>query len=70
MTLDWNAASKLAAAYVRFPTANLPDVAAVALRLPENTSVVRTLVPGLNCKVASLETATPDAVAFTGLNNK
>ena len=45
-------------------------VAAVADKLPEKISVVRTLVPGLNCRVESEETATPEAVAFTGLNNK
>ena len=45
-------------------------VAAVALRFPENTSVVNTFVPGLNCNVESDETATPEAVALTGLNNK
>ena len=44
-------------------------VAAVALRFPEKTSVVRTLVPGLNCNVESEDTATPEAVAFTGENN-
>ena len=45
-------------------------VAAVADKLPEKISVVRTLVPGLNCRTESEETATPEAVAFTGLNNK
>ena len=45
-------------------------VAAVADKLPENTSVVSTLVPGLNCNVLSELTATPEAVAFTGENNK
>ena len=45
-------------------------VAAVADKLPENTSVVNTFVPGLNCRTESEETATPEAVAFTGLNNK
>ena len=54
---------------VRFPK-KFVAVAAVALRLPLNTSVVRTLVPGLNWSVLSDETATPLAVAFTGLNNK
>ena len=45
-------------------------MAAVALKLPENTSAVRTLVPGLNWSWASEETATPDVVALTGLNNR
>ena len=46
----------------------LVAVAAVALRFPENTSAVSTFVPGLNCKVLSELTATPEVVAFTGLN--
>ena len=54
---------------VRVPK-KLVAVAAVALRLPEKISVVNTFVPGLNCNVESDETATPEAVALTGLNNK
>ena len=46
-----------------------PEVAAVALRFPENTSVVRTLVLGLNVKLASDDKATPEA-PFTGENVK
>ena len=44
-------------------------MAAVADKLPEKTSVVRTFVPGLNCNVDSELTATPLA-PFTGENNK
>ena len=61
------------AAPVTFPVRvpkKLVDVTAVALTFPLNTSAVRTLVPGLNCNWASDETATPEAVAFTGENNK
>ena len=45
-------------------------VKAVPVWFPENTSTVRTLVAGLYCNDESDETATPDVVAFTGLNNK
>jgi hypothetical protein len=34
------------------------------------SEVVKTLVPGLNWSWASLDTATPEAVALTGENNK
>ena len=69
MTLDWNAASKLEAAYVRFPTANKPEVAAVALRLPLNTPDVSTLLKELNVRLVSVERATPEP-PFTGENVK
>ena len=43
------------------------EVTAVALTLPENISVVKTLVLGLNVRLASEDKATPDA-PFTGEN--
>ena len=49
-------------------TLSSTTVDAVPDKFPENTSVVSTLVAGLNCNVASEETATPDA-PFTGENN-
>ena len=57
---------------VTFPV-NAPKkfvaVTAVPDKLPENTSVVRTFVAGLNCNVFSDDTATPEP-PFTGENNK
>ena len=53
---------------VRVPK-KLVDVTAVALTFPENTSVVRTLVLGLNVKLASDDKATPEA-PLTGENVK
>ena len=44
-----------------------PDVTAVALTLPENISVAKTLVLGLNVRLASDDRATPDA-PLTGEN--
>ena len=41
------------------------EVTAVALTLPENISVVNTLVLGLNVRLASEDKATPEA-PFTG----
>ena len=48
----------------------LVTVAPVAERLPLNTLVVSTLVVGTKDNPLSLDTATPEAVAFTGLNSK
>ena len=39
-------------------------VAAVPVKLPENTSAVRTFVLGLYCNPASLDNPTPVPVAF------